>query len=191
MTYHPVTAVGAVLVNDQLTVVVRRGDMLEEPRPFTAATPLSAAAILLKQRGPDGGVIFIEAGGAAAQVLAEVKRKYSGSRDELVNWLSQPQSMAEKDVFFYNRRSELFYRFKTRVVDKKLFLPPSYTEQFAAFAESELNGKIFFPSPDDVAAKLGKFPAVALAAVLAAIEPARSGPVPRKSDRVDSPYGGR
>jgi hypothetical protein len=191
MTYHPITAVGAVIVNDQLTVVIRRGDMLEEPLPFTIGTPLSVAAILLKQRGPDGGVIFIEAGGAAAQVLEEIRKKYSGSRDELVNWLSPPLSIEEANVQFANRRSELFYRFKTKVVERKLFMPPSYNEQLLAFMESELNGKIFYPNPDDVAGKLGKYPAYAVAAVLAAIEPARTGPVTKKSDRVDSPYGGR
>jgi hypothetical protein len=105
--------------------------------------------------------------------------------------MSPPLSAAEDNVHFANRRSELFYKFRKRVVDEKLLVPVVYNAQLDAFAESELNGKIFYPNPDDVAGKLGKYPAFALAAVLAAIEPARTGPVTKKSDRVDSPYGGR
>jgi hypothetical protein len=188
MTQHPVTAVGAVLVNEQLTVVVRRGDMLEEPMPFAIHTSLEAAVMLLKQRGPGGGIIYIEASGMASQALEAIRAKYSGSHDEIVNGMSPPLSVAEGNVLFANRRSELFYKFRKLVVDEKLLVPVVYTEQLAAFAESELNGKIFYPNPDEIAGKLGKYPTLALAAVLAAIETPKYGAGKTKSPAGHDPF---
>lgn len=182
MPYRPISAVGAVIVNDQITVVVRRGDMLEEPLQFLIRTLLEAAVILLKQRGPDGGVIYIESGGQAAQVLEEIRTHYSKSPDEIVNGMAQPRGYADDSVQFANRRSELFYNFRKRIEAGKLLVPSVYNEQLSAFEQSEQSGKIFFPSPDLIAGKLGRYPAYAVAAVLAAIEPARSGAVKMKSN---------
>lgn len=181
MSTHPMSAVGAVIHNDTLTLVIRRGDMLEEPLPLPATTPLAVAASLLAQRR-DGAPIYLEAGGLAALALEEVKKRYSKSPDEIVNGMGPAQSMAEDGVLFANRRSELFFRFFEKVEHGKLVLPATFNEQLSAFKQQEQSGKIFFPPPDEVAGKLGKYPALALAAVLAAIEPQRFGTAKTKSN---------
>jgi len=163
------TAIGTVVSDAVLTIVIRRGDLIEEPRQFPIFSALDAAALLLAQRR-NQAPIYIEASGSAAQVLEEIKKRYSDSRDEIVNGMSPANSAASGQVLFANRRSELFFNFRELLGQGKLSMPAIYNEQIAAFGYEERNGKIFFLPPDEVAAKLGKYPVFALAAVLAAIE---------------------
>jgi len=183
------TAIGAVISDDSLTLAIRRGDLIENPLTFPIVGALDAAALLLAQRR-DQAPIFIEAGGLAALVLAEIKRRYSNSPDKIINGMEPARSVAGGNVEFFNRRSELHFLFRQSLAEGKILMPAIYNEQVASFAPEERNGKIFYPSPEEVADKLGKQPVFAMVAVLAAIEtPDRfEGPVLRAVHPGHDPY---
>jgi hypothetical protein len=178
-------AIGAVIHNDMLTVAIRRGDQLDEPIQHALGTPLEAVALLLDQRvrhRHDDPIIYLEANSTAGAVLDGIRSRDARSRDQIVNGLSAAISVAGAGVMFYDRRSELHYRFRERVSQGKFLVPAAY-EQISAFAEQVKDARIFFPYVDDVAQKLGRFPALAVAAVLAAMDvPFRRDATPRDHD---------
>lgn len=166
-------AIGAVIHNDVLTVSIRQGDAINEPVQHTLGTARDAVALLLEQGvrfRHDDPMIYLEAGSTAGAVLDGVRKLDKRSRDQIVNGLAPAVSLAGAGVPFYDRRSELHYRFRERVSQGKLFVPAAYNEQINAFREQVKDGKVFFPYVDEVAAKLGRFPAYAVAAVLAAMD---------------------
>lgn len=192
------TAIGAVIHHDVITMAIRRGDVLLEPIQHALGNALEAIALLLDQRARhrhDDPMIFLESGSTAGAVLDGIRALDEHSRDRIVDGLSAAASLAGAGVSFYDRRSELHYRFRERVAQGKLLVPAAYNEQISAFAEQVKDGRIFFPHVVDVAQKLGRFPAYAVAGVLAAIEvpPRRTATAPDYNpysvlDRGHDPY---
>jgi hypothetical protein len=169
------TAIGAVLHGNTLTIVVRQADSLGEPIQHPIPNSLAAVGLLLDlkvEHRHDDPPIFLEANSVAGPVLDEIRQRDKRSRDQIINGLSPALSSAGAGVLFYDRRSELHFRFRERVAAGRLLVPDIFHEQLAAFTSSEQtkDGKVFFPYTDDVAAKLGRYPALAVAAVLAAID---------------------
>ena len=164
-----ISAVGAVIIQDKLTFAIRRGNIIERPVNIKINTPLDAAAKLIFVRRNSQAIIYLESSGVAGQVLKYIREKFSASPDEVVNGQASARSLLE-GVRFYNRRSELHFLFRQKVENGELLLPAEYANEIVAFAQSENDGKIYFESPEDVASKLGAYPALAVAAVLAAIE---------------------
>ena len=174
--------IGAVLHRDTLTYCVRTDNVLGEPRQQTIATPEQAAALLLHEcylNRHDDPVIYLESGAMAGEVLDSIyearKREGIESADEIVNGLSPALSLAEGGIRFADRRSELHHNFQA-LARKSLAVPAAYNEQVRAFAQDTHDGKIFFPHVADVAERLGRYPALAVAAVLAAIEVPQQAP---------------
>lgn len=166
-------AIGAVIHNDALVIAIREGDQLELPIQHTLRNALEGVVLLLGERfrlRHDDPVIFLEANGTAGAVLDGIRKKDSRSRDQIIHGLAAAISGAGAGVEFYDRRSELHHRFHERVAQGKLVVPAAYNEQLAAFGSEVKDGKVFYPHVTDVAAKLGRFPSLAVAAVLAAID---------------------
>lgn len=172
------TAIGAVIHNDTLTVVVRQGKRLLEPEQHRIDAPLDAVAHLLALKAlhrHDDPIAYLDASSATAAVLDGIRERDEQSRDAIIDGLSPAFALAGPGVHFYNRRSELHYGFRRQVAEGNLLVPALLNEQIMAFAEKERDGKVYFPPAQDVAEKLGRYPAMAVAAVLASIDaPARS-----------------
>jgi hypothetical protein len=186
------TVIGAAIYSDVLTTAIREGDVLHEPMQHALASARDAIALLLEQRvrhRHDEPVIFLEAGSTAGAVLEGLleadKREGIQNRDRIVNGLSPAESSVGAGVQFYDRRSELHYRFRERAA-RDLRVPPAYNDQLAAFgADGQTKeGRVFFPYVGDVAEKLGRWPALAVAAVLAAID----APLRRSARKDYDPY---
>lgn len=166
-------AIGAVIHNDVLTISIRQGNELAEPIQAKLGNPLDAVALLLAERvrhRHDDPIIYLESNSTAGAVLEGIRERDEQSRDQIVNGLSGAASYAGAGVAFYDRRSELHYRFLERVAHGKLLVPAVYNDQLIAFAEEIKDGKIFFPYVRDVAQKLGRWPAFAITAVLATLD---------------------
>ena len=166
--------IGAVIHNETLTMVIRRDNFLEEPIQLAVSTPEDAVALLLEQKSKhrhENPMVYFEAGSVAGPVLDGIRRLDVNSRDQSVHGSEPASTSAGGGVQFYNRRSELHYRFRQKVEEGKLSVPAVYHEQIVVFGEGEeRDGKIFFPSPLDVAKNLGRFPVLAVGAFLAAID---------------------
>jgi hypothetical protein len=167
------TAIGATIHNDILTVTARDGNQLALPESHKLGTAIDAVALLLEHKfrhRHDDPVIYLESSSTAAAVLDGIKSRDARSRDQIVHGLSTAWSRAGSTVEFYDRRSELHYRFRERVSQGKLLVPAAYNEEITAYVEEVKTGKVFFPYVQDVATKLGRWPVLAVVAVLAAID---------------------
>lgn len=175
-------AMGVVIHDGTLTTAVRCGGKLHDPiRQQFANEQECVAAILVECANHRHARprLFLFAGSDAAVVRDRI---HELDRDlplvvEIVDGRSSALTLAGAGHEFYNRWSELLYRFYERAAERRLFVPPAYHDQLAAFEEEgDKDGKTFFLSPSDVKKKLGYFPALAIAAILAAIETPSGGP---------------
>lgn len=178
-------AIGAAIYNDTLTIAVRDGTVLAQPESHKLATPLDAVALLLEvkfRHRHDKPTLYLESSSTAGAVLDGIRSRDARSGDQIINGLSASGARVGATVVeFGDRRSELHYRFRERVAQGTLLVPAAYNEEITAFAEEVKNGKVFFPYVQDVATKLGRWPVLAVVAVLAAIEmPRRAGLVTRE-----------
>jgi hypothetical protein len=181
------TAIGAAIHNDVLTIAVRDGNQLAEPESHKLTAPSDAVATLLElkfKHRHDDPVVYLESSSTAGAVMEKLdeadRREGLKSRDQIVNGLSPSYARAGTGVEYYDKRSELHYRFRERVAQKRLLVPAAYNEDITAFAEEVKGGKVFFPYVQDVATRLGHWPVLAVVAVLAAIEVPRRSHAPRK-----------
>jgi hypothetical protein len=180
-------AIGAVVHTGVLTIAVRQGNQLKEPVQHKLDPALNDAVVhLLAEKyryRHDDPVVYLESGSAEGALLEKLqaadKREGINSRDQIIEGLGHPASVSDGGVSFYDRRSELHYRLRQRVECGELLVPAAYNEQISAFDEQVKDGKIFFPYVAAVAEKLGRYPALAVAAVLAVIEAPRRGSVRR------------
>lgn len=164
--------IGTVIHNGVLTLAVRCGDNLTEPVQQSISTAQEAVALLLDRcvrHRHDKPAIYIESGPLADPVSDAIRKYEHAPNVHVIDGLGTSFSR------FANRRSELHYEFRMQVEEGRLRVPPAYNEQLAAFTQEERNGKVFFPAPLDVADKLGRYPAFAVVAVLAAIETLKGG----------------
>src|SRR5690606_36944042 len=111
------------------------------------------------------------------------------SADRVVHGLGPAHAFAPGGVEFADRRSELFHKF-ARSIHGDLLVPPDpeLTQQLLAFEEGERGGKIAYPSPGDVAERIGRYPAKAVAAVLATIPAPAPGAVKTTRSINYNPY---
>jgi hypothetical protein len=160
------TAIGVVIHNGTITLAVRRGNVMEEPFVGPAEHPIAAAALILDVKAKyrhDQPVAFIHAAARTDHVLEEILRFDELSVDQAVDGLEPALNPR-----YANRRSELFMALRRSVEEGALCLPPAYNEQLMAFEPGERERGLWVPPPQDVAAKLGRFPSLAIAAALAA-----------------------
>lgn len=170
-------AIGAVLHSGTLTAVTRHGTALSLAEEQPAGSPEAAATTLLRMKAelrrsrPCEPVIFLDADHVAGRVLDLILQHDRHSADQIVHGLSPAHAFAPGGVAFADRRSELLHAFLSALHAAKLLVPPDQelTSQLLAFEERERGGKIAYPSPADVAERVGRFPARAIAAVLSAI----------------------
>ena len=170
-------SIGAVTHANVLTIAVRDGRQLALPEQHKIATALDAVPILLElkfKHRHDDPVVYLESSSTAGAVLDGIKSRDARSRDQIVNGLAASGArVGSTTVEFADKRSELHYRLRERVSQGALLVPSAYAEDLTAFTEGVKNGRVFFDYITDVAATLGRWPALAVAAVLANIEPPR------------------
>lgn len=187
-------AIGIVVRDGLLTYVQREGDTLLAPVVVPVESPLVAATHVLELHARryrhDSPTAYIDAGGAGSAMLdtiVEIVQREDADRRGLDCVLVSLQGDAVSSIAgvqFHDRASELMFRFREAAEARTLRIPnlDELHEQLDAFAE--LPGKaVRFASPLDVERKLGHYPALAVATLLAIV--GKDRPVVRAPRRRD------
>lgn len=169
---------GVVARDGLLTYVQREGDMLLAPVVTSVDTPLVAATHVLELHARryrhDGITVYVDAAGAGAAVvdaIVEIITHHADDSHDLGCVLVSLQGDAVSSIagtVFHDRSSELLFRFRELVEARMLRVPSldELHEQLDAFTEQP--GKaVRFASPLDVERTLGRYPALAVATLLA------------------------
>lgn len=173
-------AVGIVVRDGLLTYVIREDETLLAPVVVSVDSPLVAATHVLELRARryrhDGITVYVDAAGAGAAVvdaLVEIITHRADDSHDLGCVLVSLQGDAVSSIAgtaFHDRASELVFRFREAAEARTLRIPnlDELHEQLDAFTEQP--GKaVRFASPLDVERKLGHYPALAVATLLAIV----------------------
>jgi hypothetical protein len=190
-------AVGAVLHDRTLTTVVRHGSVLARAEVGRVQSSEAAAHVLmqlkLELRADGDAAIFLDANhmpdlGHVHELLRQHDDPHGNA--QLVYGLSAAHTCAPSGIEYANRRSELFDRYLHQLYNS-LLVPPDelMAVELEAFAVGERDGKIVYPSPVEVAEKINRYPARALAAVLSTIPAPPPGALKNRARPFDyDPY---
>lgn len=172
-------AIGLSIHNLAMTVVVRRRNTLAEPVVLRFRDAQEAAAMLLEliatEHRHDEPTLYFEGGPWTDDIVREIHKE----NNRLPLHTEVIEGTAPTGARFENLRSALHYALRQAVEEGRLRVPPSYHDDLAAFEFDDAGGKVRVESPDRVAEKLSRYPARAVAAVLAAQQARGQGGVGR------------